>query len=158
MKITNLHGLKFAFKEVSLSQIDRDPGQPRQTFSEIPLRQLADSIREHGLIQLPVIKPNTSIADRYLIVAGERRIRALGMNGVEAHPFIIANGATNTFRWSLVENVQREDLNAIEFAQSVKKSRDEGMTWEQISVLTGKHYTTLSSRIKLLELPEEIQQ
>lgn len=153
-----LQGLKFSFQEVSLSQIDRDPNQPRQTFNGDGLRKLAESIREHSLIQLPVVKPNPSIDGRYLIVAGERRIRALGMNGVKSHPFIIVSGATNTFRWSLVENVQREDLNPIEEAQSINKCRNEGMTWTQIQTLTGKHYVTLSSRIKLLDLPEEIQQ
>jgi ParB/RepB/Spo0J family partition protein len=156
---TSFRGLRFSLQEIPLDQVDRDPTQPRKTFNDGSIRELAESIRENGgLIQLPVVKVHPAHADRFMIVAGERRIRALRLNGIKKFFMNVVSGVTNTFRWSYVENLLREDLNKIEEAQAMKQNHDEGMTWEQVAALSGKSISTVLKRVKLLDLPDEIQQ
>lgn len=154
-----LRGLEFSFREVSFSLIDRDSGQPREVFDPVELENLASSIAQvGGLAQLPLLKKHPSSPGRFMIVAGERRIRAMrNILKWDSYMFVITNRDLDTFDLSLIENLQRKDLNPIEDAKAYRKCRDRGMTWQAMEKMTGKNYMTLSNRIKLLGLPEEIQ-
>lgn len=146
-----------AINDISLDLITPNPDQPRSTFDEDALGELAASIRELGIIQ-PLSLRKVG-ADSYQIIAGERRFRAARMAGLSSVPAYIrtANEAELT-EMALIENIQREDLNAIEIALTFKKLIDQySLTQERLSERIGKKRATVANFLRLLHLPAEVQ-
>lgn len=146
-----------AINNIPLDRITPNPDQPRTTFDEEALAELAASIRELGIIQ-PLSLRKTG-ADTYQIIAGERRFRAARMAGLSDVPAYIrtANEAELT-EMALIENIQREDLNAIEIALTFKKLIDQyNLTQERLSERIGKKRATIANFLRLLKLPAEVQ-
>lgn len=146
-----------AINDIALSQISPNPDQPRRTFDEDALDELAASIRELGIIQ-PLSLRKTG-PDAYQIIAGERRYRAAQKAGLTSVPAYIrtANEAELT-EMALIENIQREDLNAIEIALTFKKLIDQyDLTQERLSERIGKKRATIANFLRLLRLPAEVQ-
>lgn len=142
---------------VSLFQIEANPFQPRNEFEKQALVELAQSIKEYGLIQ-PITVRKVGF-DKFQIISGERRFRASQLAGLEQIPaFIrIANDKT-MLEMALVENLQREDLNAIEIALGYKRLIEEcNLTQEQLSQKVGQDRSTVTNFLRLLKLPEPIQ-
>ena len=146
-----------AINEIPLDQIQPNPEQPRTSFDEDALAELAASIRELGIIQ--PISLRKLAPDSYQIIAGERRYRAAIMAGLTSVPAYIrtANEAELT-EMALIENIQREDLNAIEVALAFRKLIDTyHLTQDRLSERLGKKRATISNHLRLLKLPAEIQ-
>ena len=146
-----------AINDVPLDKITPNPDQPRTTFDEEALAELAASIRELGIIQ-PLSLRKTG-ADTYQIIAGERRFRAARLAGLESVPAYVrtANEAELT-EMALIENIQREDLNAIEIALTFRKLIDQyELTQERLSERIGKKRATIANFLRLLKLPSEVQ-
>ena len=146
-----------SISEISLSKIQPNPDQPRSMFEEEALEELATSIRSLGVIQpitLREIGP-----DRYMIISGERRYRASLKAGLEEIPAYIKTAADeHVVEMALIENIQREDLNAIEIALAYQKLIDNyELTQEKLSERVGKKRTTIANYLRLLKLPAEIQ-
>lgn len=143
--------------EVELSKIQANPFQPRTNFDEEALEELASSIREIGIIQpLTLRKLND---DQYQIIAGERRFRASKIAGLKKVPaFVREAGDEEMLELALVENIQREDLDAIEVALSYQRLIEEcQLTQESLSERVGKKRSTVSNYLRLLRLPAVIQ-
>lgn len=143
--------------QIPVEKIEANPFQPRSTFEEQALNELAASIREQGIIQ-PITVRKLGF-DKYQIISGERRFRASQLVGLKTIPAYvrIANDQA-MLEMSLVENIQRENLNAIEVGVSYKRLVDEcAMTQEDISKRVGKDRSTVTNYIRLLKLPPEIQ-
>ena len=146
-----------SINDVALDRITPNPEQPRTTFDEEALDELAASIRELGIIQ-PLSLRKTG-PDSYQIIAGERRYRAAMRAGLSSVPAYIrsANDAELT-EMALIENIQREDLNAIEIALTFKKLIDQyNLTQERLSERIGKKRATVANFLRLLKLPAEVQ-
>lgn len=146
-----------AINEIALEQITANPEQPRSNFDESSLQELAASIRELGIIQ-PISLRKTGV-DSYQIIAGERRYRAAKLAGLLTVPAYIrtANDSELT-EMALIENIQREDLNAIEIALTFKKLIDTyNLTQERLSERVGKKRATIANFLRLLKLPAEVQ-
>ena len=146
-----------SINEIELSRIEPNPGQPRSIFEEEALQELARSIRTYGVIQPIILKEEGD--GRYLIIAGERRYRAAEMAGLDKIPaYIKTTQDENIAELALIENIQREDLNAIETALAYQRLIDaNGFTQEQLSERVGKKRTTVTNYLRLLKLPAEIQ-
>ena len=146
-----------SLNEIELSKIEPNPNQPRTVFEEETLEELAVSIRNFGLIQPITLKETGD--DKYMIICGERRFRAAIKAGLERIPAYIKTAADeNVMEMALLENIQREDLSAIETALAYQKLLDDsGQTQEQLSERVGKKRTTISNYLRLLKLPAEIQ-
>ena len=140
-----------------VDRIEANPFQPRNEFKEEELLNLADSIRVHGLIQ-PITVRKLS-ADKYQIISGERRFRAAQLVGLTSVPvFIRLANDQSMLEMALVENIQRENLNAIEIAISYKRLIDEcKLTQEDLGLRVGKDRTTVTNYLRLLKLPPQIQ-
>ncbi len=146
-----------AINEIPINQIAPNPDQPRQNFDEEALEELATSIRELGIIQ-PLTLRNTG-DNSYQIISGERRYRAAQLAGLETVPAYIrtANDSEVT-EMALIENIQREDLNAIEIALTFRKLIDQyHLTQERLSERIGKKRATIANFLRLLKLPAEVQ-
>jgi ParB family chromosome partitioning protein len=143
--------------EVSLSQLRSNPHQPRRDFSEQGLRELADSIRQKGVLQPVLVEAEKDGA--YGIVAGERRARAAKLAGLTKIPVIVRRfSAEEKLEIALIENLQREDLTPIEEANAYQRLMEIGhLTQEQIALKVGKDRSTIANSLRLLKLPEEIQ-
>ena len=142
---------------IKLNDIKPNASQPRKTFNEEALADLADSIREHGVIQPILLRPAKK---GYELVAGERRWRAARLAGLKEVPAIVRDldERTNAF-YALIENMQREDLNAIEEAEGIKEIIDKyGLTQEETSKVVGKSRPYISNALRLLTLPEEVKE
>ena len=140
--------------EVNLSDIIRDEDQPRKEFSEEALQALADSIKEHGVLQpIVVVKED----GKYKIVAGERRWRASKIAGLKKVPVIVRTlEAQERLELSIIENVQREDLNAIEMATAYAKLKTQfNLDSEDIATRVGKSESSVINTMRLLNLPEK---
>lgn len=143
--------------EVATSAIVSNKYQPRLRFAEKPLQELAASIKEHGILQpLVVVKAGSG----YELIAGERRLRAAKMAGLSKVPVIIRESSElEKLELALIENIQRQDLNLIEAAESYQKLNDEfGLTHDEIAKRLGKSRPVVSNTIRLLALPGEIKQ
>ena len=143
--------------EIPLSQIERNPNQPRREFDEEALQELANSIREIGIVQPITLR---QISDsHYQIVAGERRWRASQLAGLTAIPaYIRTINDENVMEMALVENIQREDLNAVEIALAYQHLIDNtGMTQEKVAERVGKKRATIANFLRLLKLPAQVQ-
>lgn len=143
--------------EINLNLIEANPNQPRREFSEEALRELADSIREIGIVQ-PITLRQTD-EGRYQIIAGERRFRASQLVGKETIPaYIITADDESTMEMALVENIQREDLNALEIALAYQKLIEQNnLSQEQLSKRVGKGRATIANFLRLLKLPAPVQ-
>lgn len=146
-----------AVTTLKISEIEPNKRQPRTAFDDEALRELADSIREHGIIQPLVVRP---IDVGYQIVAGERRWRAARMVGLSHVPVVIRDiDDSQTLELAIIENLQREDLNVIELAAGYKSLiEDYGMTQEQVAKKVGKSRPDVANTIRLLSLPESVTQ
>lgn len=142
--------------EIKIADIIPNPTQPRKQFDEQALEELADSIRVLGLIQPITVKKE---GDKYLIISGERRWRAAQSAGLESLPAYIRDvDDTNLHAMALVENIQRQDLNAIEVALGLQRLIDEcGLTQEALADKVGKKRSTIANYMRLLRLPDEVQ-
>ena len=149
--------------EIEIDQIEANPNQPRREFDEEALQELANSIREIGIIQPITLRQVAE--DRYQIIAGERRWRASQIAGLTAIPaYIRTIKDENVMEMALVENIQREDLNAIEIdAILVERTAahivlsNSGMTQEKVSERVGKSRTAITNYLRLLKLPAQVQ-
>ncbi|SFR01042.1 ParB/RepB/Spo0J family partition protein [Poseidonocella sedimentorum] len=141
-----------------IEQIQPNPDQPRKRFSEDELQGLADSIREKGVIQ-PLIVRRIDEADHYQIVAGERRWRASQLAQLHELPVIVRElSDSDVLEIAIIENIQREELNAIEEALGYRQLMDRfGHTQEQISKALSKSRSHIANLLRLLNLPEQIQ-
>ncbi len=146
-------------KEVPLGQIEPNPFQPRVNFDEEKLQELADSIKEHGVVQAVVVSPARG-KEGYYLVAGERRCRAARMAGLSRIPALVRDLDERTMiEIALIENLQREDLNPIEEAVAYRRLMDEfGMTQEQLGRRLGKSRPAIANTVRLLALPQKVQE
>ncbi len=142
---------------LSLNLIEPNPGQPRRDFDQTALEELAASIKIHGIIQPITVK---NIGDgKYRIIAGERRFRAAKIAGLKDVPvYIRETENSEILELALLENLQREDLNAIEIALSYRQLTDDlNYTQEQLAERMGKERSTVANYLRLLKLPPDIQ-
>lgn len=141
--------------EIEIGLIDRNPAQPRTNFDQDALQDLANSIKVHGVIQ-PIIV--NKMGDRYVIVAGERRWRASRLAGLKTVPCLIKNYSNQEMsEISIIENLQRENLNPIESARAIQNLiSDYSLTQEEVADKIGKSRPVVANTLRLLTLPEQI--
>lgn len=142
--------------EIDIDLIDPNPDQPRSRFPEENLNELAQSIKNNGIIQPIIIRENKN---RYEIVAGERRWRAAQKAGLQKVPVVVKDVADDKLlELALIENIQRQELNAVEEAKAYRKLVDTiGLTQEMIAERVGKNRTVITTFLRLLKLPDEVQ-
>lgn len=145
-------------KKIKITQIEPNKTQPRTAFDEEKIEELAESIREYGLIQPIVVKLNKN--GFYTIIAGERRWRASRLAGLKEVPAVIKEVSEQTEKEiTLIENIQREDLNALEEAAGIKELMDEyGLTQDEVAKKIGRSRPAVANILRLLNLPPEIQE
>lgn len=142
---------------LSLEQIKPNPNQPRTNFKPDELQELANSIKEHGVIQPLIVR---KVSNYYQIIAGERRYQASKLAGLEEVPVVIKDvDEEKMLELALIENLQRSDLNPIEEARGYKQLiQKSGMTQEALSKAVSKSRSTITNSLRLLDLPDEVQQ
>ena len=143
--------------EIPISQIQPNPYQPRKTFNEASIEELARSVREHGIVQPLVV---TRAGDKYKLIAGERRFRAAQKAGLTTVPALIKEMMQegDALQIALIENIQREDLNPIEEAMAYHQLHDDfQLTQEEISKRVGKERSTVANFLRLLKLPDPVR-
>ena len=143
--------------EIPISQIQPNPYQPRKTFNEASIDELARSVRQHGIVQPLVV---TRAGDKYKLIAGERRFRAAQKAGLTTVPALIKEMMQegDALQIALIENIQREDLNPIEEALAYHQLHDEfQLTQEEISKRVGKERSTVANFLRLLKLPDPVK-
>jgi ParB family chromosome partitioning protein len=143
--------------QISLTQIEANPFQPRTEFDEVALNELAESIRTQGIIQPITVRRMGH--DRYQIISGERRFKASKLAGLEAVPaYVRTANDQSMLEMALVENIQRENLNALEISISYQRLLEEcSLTQEQLGERVGKDRSTVTNYLRLLKLPPQIQ-
>ena len=143
---------------IALDQIDENPYQTRRNFDQKALEELAESIHANGIVQPIVVRPSSS--GRYTLILGERRCRAAKLAGETMIPAIVRQVSNEqAAEMTIVENLQRQDLNCLEQAQAFARlSRDFGLTQEQIGQKTGCSRESVSNYMRLLKLPSEVQE
>jgi len=143
--------------QINVDKLVPNPGQPRKNFDETELKELSDSIKTYGIIQ-PVIAANAGDGT-YIIIAGERRTRAARLAGLESVPVIIRDYTDQKkLEISLIENIQRSDLNPIEEAAAYKNLMDfSNLSQDELAFRMGKNRSTVANALRLLKLPIEIQ-
>ncbi len=141
---------------IPISDISPNPDQPRKDFDEESLNELAQSIKEHGIITPITVNKK---GNKYTIIAGERRYRASKIAGLKEIPaYIRIVTLEETMEMSLIENIQREDLNPMEISLSLQALLEQtGLTQEELSKKLGKNRATVSNYVRLLKLPAEVQ-
>jgi ParB family transcriptional regulator, chromosome partitioning protein len=142
--------------ELACEQIETNPNQPRKEFRNDQLLELALSISRDGILQPLVVR---RAGDKYELVAGERRLRAAKIAGLERVPVVVQTISDDRMlEIALIENIQREDLNAIELAQAFERMANElNLNHEEIGTRTGKDRATITNAIRLLQLPQDLQ-
>ena len=142
--------------DIDINLIDANPFQPRKSFSDENLQELANTIKVHGLIQPIVVR---KVGDRYQIISGERRTRAsklAGFSTIKAQIYENLDDKTMA-EWALIENIQRVDLNPVEIAKSYQQLIDDhGYTHEDLSKIVGKSRSAITNSLRLLKLPENV--
>lgn len=144
-------------REVDIQKIDINKEQPRKYFDEEKMQDLADSIRQHGVIQPLVVKPEAN--GRYTIIAGERRYRAARMVGLKQVP-VVTKEVTDRelLQISMIENIQREDLNPLEEAQGIAALMEQfSLTQEEAAEILGRSRSAVANSLRLLNLPESVK-
>lgn len=149
---------KGAGEMLKISSVEPRRDQPRKTFERESLESLAESIQKHGVLQPIIVRPNQIIDDTYEIIAGERRWRAAKLAGLDEIPAVILDGDDlKIAQVAIIENVQREDLNAVEEALAYQGLMETfGLTQDQVSKQVGKSRSAIANLLRLLDLPEEI--
>ena len=144
-------------EELPISAIERNPYQPRQEVDEASLEELSASVAEHGVLQ-PILVTQT--ATGYRLIAGERRLRAAEMAGLERIPAVVRTATeSEQLAWALIENLQRADLNSMEEARAFQRLIDEfGLTHEEIAHRVGRARPTVTNTLRLLELAPGVQE
>lgn len=152
---TSAEKMDTAIQDVPIAAIRPNREQPRHKFREETIQELADSIREQGILQPIIVKKSDG---GYELVCGERRLRAAQKCGLDKIPAIVKDIAEDKLlEWALVENIQREDLNAIEEAQAyVRLIENHNLSHDDIAKKVGKDRSTVANTIRLLRLPEEV--
>jgi len=142
--------------EIDVDQIRPNPHQPRESFDEHALEQIAQSLRDHGVLQPVVLR---RVGDRFELIAGERRWRAAQRAGLSKIPAVIREADhKEALELALIENLQREDLNPMEEAAAYGALVEEmGLTQEQVAERVGKDRTSVTNTLRLLKLPEDVQ-
>jgi ParB family chromosome partitioning protein len=153
---------KKVFIELELKRIKVNPYQPREDFDEEKLNELADSIRQKGILQPVTVKVSKAFPGNFDLISGERRLKAAEKAGLLTIPAYIYktedDSEENMLELSLIENVQRENLNPMELASSYQRLVDEcGLTQEQIAEKVSKQRSTIGNFLRLLKLPDEIK-
>lgn len=143
-------------QQVDIRRIDTNAGQPRKDFDQEKLQELADSIRQHGVVQPIILRQK---GERYVIVAGERRFRAARLAGLEKVPAIVKDlDEAQVMEVALIENLQREDLNPIEEAAAIRfLMQQHDLTQEEVSKRLSKSRPAIANSLRLLTLPEPVQ-
>lgn len=154
-KIENLKGSS-SLEEISLDLIEANPDQPRREFDSEKMQELADSIKQIGVIQAITVR---KVGDKYQIISGERRYRASKLAGLTTIPAYVKDvNETVMQEMALVENIQREDLNAVEIAMAYQNLMQVGdYTQEQVSERVGKNRSTVTNYLRILRLPAPVQ-
>jgi ParB family transcriptional regulator, chromosome partitioning protein len=142
--------------QIDVNNLSPNPHQPRTAFNEADMSELAASIKEHGIIQPLIV---TEKDGKYELIAGERRLEAAKMSGLSTVPAIVRDAdEKEKLELAIIENVQRHDLDPIEEAKSYKKLNDEfNMSQEEVAVKLGRSRSVVANKIRLLNLPQEIQ-
>jgi ParB family chromosome partitioning protein len=148
-----------AQRKVPIEFIKPNPRNPRRDFADAELAELADSIRQHGVIQPIVVRPVKGVQDRYEIIAGERRWRAAQIAGLHEVPVVpVEVSDADALQIAIIENVQREDLNAMEEAQGYHALSDDfKRSQEDIAKIVGKSRSHVANMMRLTKLPAEVQ-
>lgn len=143
--------------EISINLIDINKEQPRKHFDEDKLRELSESIAQHGIIQPLVLKPTNN--GRYIIIAGERRYRAARMAGLKQVPAVIKEvNDQQLLQLALIENIQREDLNAVEEAEAIRELVERySLNQEEAAAILGRSRSAVANSLRLLALSETMQ-
>lgn len=144
--------------DLNIDSIALNPFQPRESMDEEKLRELADSIRIHGVLQPILVRPKGQ--GKYELVAGERRLRASKAAGLTTVPAIVRDLTDDqSLQVALIENIQREDINAIDAALAYKKLQEDfGMSQEELAVGVGKSRSAVANTLRLLNLPDQVRQ
>ncbi|MGI6085403.1 MAG: ParB/RepB/Spo0J family partition protein [Acetivibrionales bacterium] len=152
-----LEEAKNSVMEVRINEVEPNSKQPRKVFDQEKLEALAESIKEHGIVQPIIVHSEGS---RYRIVAGERRWRAAKLAGLKTIPVIIKDiTSKEVMEIALIENLQREDLNPIEEAEAFQRLMDEfSVTQEDVAKVVGKSRAAIANSVRLLTLPDEIKE
>ena len=147
---------KRTIQDVSLTQINAGRFQPREVFDEESLKELTDSIKKHGVIS-PILVRELGL-NKYEVIAGERRMRASIQAGLETIPCLVDQKEDqDALESALIENLQREDLNAVEEARGYDRlKREFGLTQDEVAVSTGKARSTIANSIRILSLPQKV--
>ena len=142
-------------KYININKIRPNPYQPRKSFDKGALEELASSIQEHGLMQPITVR---AVGDNYELIAGERRLKASKLIGLEEIPAVIVEVSNqNSAVLALIENLQRENLNFIEESQAYHNiMKDHGYTQQELAKSIGKNQSTVANKLRLLKLPESI--
>jgi len=143
--------------QINVNEIEKNPYQPREEFDKEALQELADSIKEKGVLQPILVRKKES---GFELVAGERRLEASKLAGIRYIPAIITNidSDEDLLEFALIENIQRENLNPIEEAKAYKRLNKEfGLSHEEVAKKVGKNRATVTNLLRLLNLPEKIQ-
>jgi ParB family chromosome partitioning protein len=148
-----------AQRKVPIEFLKANPRNPRRAFSESELQELADSIKQHGVIQPIAVRPVKGAADRYEIIAGERRWRAAQIAGLHEVPIVPLDVSdSDALEIAIIENVQREDLNAMEEAQGYHALANEfSRSADDIAKIVGKSRSHVANMMRLTKLPEQVQ-
>ncbi len=159
--LTQLLGEQFeggAPSEVAVDAIVPNPRQPRTNFEDAALRELATSVKEYGVMNPLTVRPLSE--GRYELIAGERRLRAARIAGLKNVPVVIrAAGDQGSLELAMIENVQREDINAMEAARAYRRLMDEfGLTQDAVADKVGKARPTIANALRLLKLPPKVQE
>ncbi|PIU67933.1 MAG: hypothetical protein COS84_02700 [Armatimonadetes bacterium CG07_land_8_20_14_0_80_40_9] len=142
--------------EVNLDKIEPNPHQPREKFKRDSLEELASSIKEQGVIQPILVRAK---GDGYQIIAGERRLRAAKIAGLKSIPALVRSPSdSKLLELSLVENLQRENLNPLERAKAYRRLKEVGLTQEELASRLGKSRSEVANTLRLLKLPPFIQE
>ena len=147
---------KRTIQDVNLTQINAGRFQPREVFDEESLKELTDSIKKHGVIS-PILVRELGL-NKYEVIAGERRMRASIQAGLETIPCLVDQKEDqDALESALIENLQREDLNAVEEAKGYDRlKREFGLTQDEVAVSTGKARSTIANSIRILSLPQKV--
>lgn len=149
---------KGAGEMLKISSVEPRRDQPRKTFERESLEALAESVQKYGVLQPIIVRPNQIIDDTYEIIAGERRWRAAKLAGLDEIPAVILDGDDlKIAQVAIIENIQREDLNAVEEALAYQGLINRfGLTQDQVSKQVGKSRSAIANLLRLLDLPEDI--
>src|SRR5580704_9085673 len=144
--------------ELPVADIVPNSRQPRTVFNDEALEELAASIREYGILQPLIVRPLAE--GKHELIAGERRLRAAKLAGLTSVPVIVRSaGNQSSLELALIENLQREDINALESAKAYRRLIDEfGMTQEQVADRVGKSRVSVANTVRLLRLPKRIME